>query len=659
MEDNNNQGSQRQNHPADQNPNLGQTEHTYWENAGMAQGNSVPPQNMPDSLGTPNQYSQDPNQQNYQNPQNQNLQFTDASNYQDTQNQYSQNQYSQNQYSQNQNAQNWQNTQNTQDANNSSQFYQYYQQQMNNGNNYGQPQPGVGPVQPSMMPMNQKKKSHKGLVAAIIALVLVLAGGGTAYAFKDTLSNSFALMTKSPNEYYEYVEKKAIENQINEIKPYLNSVDTDVAAQVSMSVTYDRETVNSLLQSSMGESIEDIEANIGLPLNSLGLNGTVATKDGNLYESLGLKLNDTNIISMELLMDIVNKELSMRFPELSSAILKTSLDLDEVDSGKYTEQLKLLTPERTTDFLRRYSTIIAENMKDVELTKGESLKLDTLSADCNKLTVTIDSESAENIANAILEEAKDDEYIYDLLPMLDMSVSDFKSEIEDAQNNLKDSFGNNTIVEMDVYVDNKGEIIGRDITAKEDGSNLGVFGYTVLTDSGYNEYKFYYTDEDGNKVINATGSETKTGDTSNGALNLAIKDPSGSLPSDISVTAKYDDVKIVKKGNLNYTYGTYTISSPQAFGASLVIENKVENDEQLCKLSVMMGSSSLVTIDTKSKYLTDYDIPKMTGDQVYDMNTDMDSYISGIDFNTFIDNLSDKLGADLQWLKNALFGYSY
>jgi hypothetical protein len=525
------------------------------------------------------------------------------------------------------------------------QFYQFYQEQMNGS---------TTPVPPTMVPVTPpKKKSHKKLVAAIITLVLVLSLAGTAFAFQDTLMNSLALMTKSPDEYYAYVEKKSMEASIEKLTPSLN-VNQDIAYEMSMDVTYDRETVDSLLQTALGTGIGDIESMIGIPLERLSMDGIVASKNGDMYESFGLSLNQVDIVTFEILMNTLNQEFFMRIPELSPAYLRQSLDTGEFDSEKYTEQLKLLTPERTADFLKRYTNIIADNMNEVELSKNEEVSVDALTANCTKLSITVDNESLYDITSAILKEAKEDEYIYDLLPLFEVSESEFKDAVDEAQDSLKDSLesemSDDSSLEMNVYVNDRGEIIGRDFEVEEDGNSLGSFGYMNLGKNNSNEFSLYYEDMDGNKILEGNGTQTKKDGAYTGEIELVINDPTGEFPSEIGLEIEYEDVKTEIKNNRYYQYGTYTISSPLAYGLTLVVENNVEDDVQQCKMSVQMGSSPLLTIDTKAKYLEDFTIPSVSeNEEIYDF-TDYETYLSTVDIEAFISNLSEKLGVDLQSL---------
>jgi len=534
------------------------------------------------------------------------------------------------------------------------QFYQFYEQQLNGGSN-------TVPSTPIPMTQPPKKKSHKKLIAAVIVILLLVSIAGTAFAFQNTLLNTFASLTKSPEDYYAYVENKAFNDSVDKITPYLDFTTKNVAYQSSIDITYDRGTVDSILQGTLGMGLTDLESNLGISLDSIGIDALVASEDGNAYESLGIKLNQVDIITLEIFMKAVEQEVLLRLPELSPAYIKQSLATEGYDMNEYLTQLKLLTPERTADFLKRYGSIITDNMDKVELSKNEELTIDTLTVSCNKLTVTLDNENLYAIISAILEEAKEDEYIYDLLPIFDVSKSDYKDALDEAAASLKESLEGDTSVEgsleMTVYVNNRGEIIGRDFIAVEDGSSIGSLGYAKLNKDNYEEFNLYLKDESGTMILDGSGNQTKDGDSYDGSAKFLISVPSSEFSTDVSLDVEYEDVKTETKDNRMYQYGTYTLSSPQAMGASLVVESDVVDDVQMNKITVQMGVSPLVSLDMKTKYLDDYSIPEISSsEETYDA-TEYESYLSTIDVEAYIASLSEKLGVDLQTIINNFMPY--
>jgi hypothetical protein len=470
--------------------------------------------------------------------------------------------------------------------------------------------------------------------------------------------NSYAKMTKSPVEYYSYIEKNEIDAAAGEITspsnaPLLNS--TAASYEVNSDITFDRDTVDSLMQSSLGMSLADIESMIGIQLNNIGVDAKVGT-DGNIInETLGLRLNQVNLITAELFLDSAAQKIFVRLPELSQAYL--SVSPADVTNGTDMSKLENITPEAIADLLKRYSYLVIDNVKQVELEENAELSIDTLSTKCTKLTVTITEEDALNMVLAVLKEAREDQFILDLLPMLNMTVEEYQSSVDQAIADCDASFAAMTdeTVEMAVYVNSKGEILGRQIST--DSSEVS-FGYTTLSKDSYEEYKAFLTDDTGTEFFNLEGSQIKSDGAYTGDATVKISSPDQTF-TDITVSISYNDVRTETKNNRTYQYGNFNISSLDLMGLQLTMDYYVEDDAQKCKFDLKMGAASLVTMDMTMKYLDNYEVTMPGQDaEVYDATTQAESYAAAIDIEGYISRLSEQLGVDLQSLYDSLISGS-
>ena len=82
----------------------------------------------------------------------------------------------------------------------------------------------------------------------------------------------------------------------------------------------------------------------------------------------------------------------------------------------------------------------------------------------NVLTVKIYPETLLDIASKILVEAKDDEYILDLLKQFDVSKNEYKLRIDQALSEIQEEYDylddTDGYLSMDVYVGTDGKILG-------------------------------------------------------------------------------------------------------------------------------------------------------------------------------------------------------
>lgn len=508
--------------------------------------------------------------------------------------------------------------------------------------------------------LQQKKNfGKKPIFAALILVILLLAGAATAYAFNGTLRNSLDLLLKSPKDYYAHVENKSLGSSVDKAIAYMNMNGTgkDMAIDVTAELSYDKNTVGAILQSYLGMTISDLESVIGMSLDSIGLDVVAATKEKEIYEKIGINLNSVDIITTELFMDYASKEMLIHLPDLSPAYLKQSLDMSEygvedINVEAYSELSKLLSSKSTAEFIKRYSALITDEIKDVELSKGELLTVGDLTVESNVLTVHFNPETLQNISTRILEEAKNDKYIMDLLPLLSITKEDYHSNIDDALEHVKNSFKDmdpdSEPIVMNVYVGNDGNILGRKLLFKDslqDNTTIGLFN-VQQKDKG--AYEFYITNDNDDNSINVTGSHTIDDGAYTGAATFTVP---GSGMQEMNFDIEYQNVKTTIKNNRVYTYGNINLSSYAMMGMELALEYDVKDDVQLAAIKLNMGKSSLVTMEVSTEYLDDFKIPEPNANaDYYDTLTESDAYASSINIQEYISELSNRLGVDLEGL---------
>ncbi len=537
------------------------------------------------------------------------------------------------------------------------QFYQSYQQQMG-GNPYQTPK------------QQEPKKPKKKLVATLVTLVLVLALAGTAFAFKDKILNALSLGAKSPAEYYASVEQKALNASIDKMLKSHESFDPSkpMAYKVSAELTYDKATLSSLLTGYLGMSIVDLEDMIGISLDSIGADMTVALDDNKLYDQILLKLNKVDIITLELLLDTVQQELLMRLPELSPAYVRQSIDPEYVmdsfsfDTDVDLDLLKDIKAEDVADFTKRYVKVITDNIKNVEFTRGEELEIGDTSEKANLLTVTIDEETIEDILKAVIEEAKKDKLILKLLPIFEISKAEYTDALEEAAKELERGFSGSSDgkVEMQLYVNKEDEIIGRTIEVFSGKASQGELSYGIATKGKDSEYEFYIEDANHTRYVEISGNHTKTKDAYTGEAEVTVYGADFGMNS-MTFNIDYEDLRTETKDDQHYHYGKLSLSSILLMGMELGLEYDVVDGVQHSKLSVGMGSTSIIGLDIAAERLKSFTIPKTDSSaQIFD-SIDSSDYEATIDVEKFIRDLSDRLGIDLNTLmENLMFsGFLY
>ena len=509
--------------------------------------------------------------------------------------------------------------------------------------------------------LQQKKKSKKKpIIAALIVVVLLFAFAATAYAFNGTFRNSIDLLLKSPRDYYAYIENKSIGSAVDKSIAYNNMSNKnkdEVAVQLTANLSYDKDTVGAMLQSYTGMTISDFESVIGLSLNSIGFDILSANKDNVLYQNIGLNLNSIDIISGDVFIDYAAKEMLFHLPELSPAYLKQSLDTSEFgtedfDYDGFSEAMKKLSSDSAGELVKRYAKLITDEIEDVKLTKNEKLTVGELTADTNLLTVSLYPETLKNITIGVLEEAKGDEFILEFLPLFEMTKEEFIAEIDETIEEAKSSFDSlpqdDVVMLMKVYVGSDGSILGRTMELINVHQDTITMGFSSVEQNNKGAYEFYISENNEENIVNVSGSHSIENKAYTGTATFEVLSED---TGDIEFEIEYEDISYELKNNKPYLYGNINLSSYAMMGMEVALELDVKDDAQLATIKLNMGKSSLVTLETSTKYLEDFTIPKPDSNaQSFDALTETNEYAATLKLEEYISALSDRLGVDLNGL---------
>jgi hypothetical protein len=493
-----------------------------------------------------------------------------------------------------------------------------------------------------------KKKSHRVLFTVLATLIILAAGTGAAYAFRDIIVNRLALMTMSPSEYYAYVEKNNVSIIINAITDINTSADPEqingYAYDFTADVSVNHDTVDSLLQSYLGTGLTDMESLIGIPLNNVTLESIVGVDGDLVNETLGLSLNNIKLATAELFLNSASNKAFLRLPELSPAYLELT---GEKSASPHTSAREVMSPERNEALMKRYSSLIINHISRVTQDEDKKLSLDHLSTSCTTLTVVMTAEDLYAIEMDALAEAREDTYIKDLLPAFQMTEEQYQQDLDELQKEFKNSKDTLEDLTMTVYVDSRGIILGRSITSED---SVATVGYTILYDNtAALEYNVFLRDDTGSTVFDITGNQSSGDGAKNGKAVVTVSG-SDDEASPVSLDISYEGLHTEKAGNRNCQYGTVTLSSLELKGIQVIMDFGVENDAQICDIDFRLGAESLAIIHTKMNYLEDYTVvtpPEDAG--IYEIN-ETEAYLSTFQLEDYISNLSDRFGVNLQSL---------
>lgn len=448
--------------------------------------------------------------------------------------------------------------------------------------------------------------------AVIVVLVLVLCNLRVAANF---LRRTFS----SPESYYHYVEKKTVEDASADFaemygRYFLDNLDTSgksVSAQIDVKM------------GEGGQDLLDFADLAGVDMSwlesaSFTMNSSVSKE----AISLGLKaaLNGVNIISGNAVVDLEEEALYLQLPEVNKRYMGVEFDTSDLgdmeEMWELYETLEKVCPDQkeAQQLVNRYFTTAIECVDDV--TKKKSvLEAGDIEQKCTVLTVTLDEETAQKVMIAVLTQMKDDkdiekiiknvmaeETLVEELYLDDMSPEEAYEEFQDwVDEGLEyledyDDYSDDKI-KMKVYVNNKGEIVGRTITAEDTTIKMLMpekgkkFGYEL-------SYKDSYYDES----MAVTGNGTRSGDKIDGEFALEYNDIS---MADISV--KDFNTKDARKGIINgkmtwklsediEDYTGYVSGMSMIQKITVTTDFKSDKNSSKCNIGVSMKDKNLVDI---------------------------------------------------------------
>ena len=475
--------------------------------------------------------------------------------------------------------------------------------------------PQVSDVPKGKKPKKEKVKKEKsgkkgGLIVAAIGAVAVIAGGVVAAFNWDVVTNTIKSTFSSPQDYYASVEKDNFSNMAASAANAYQTMLREPMSSVSdmyESVTsgeiyeggYKGEIVIELGDSAMENLMDTLSYQEELPFdisewNRIALEYETYSGDSLINAAAGLTIGDTDLISVDTLLDYKDSALYLAMPELSESYLGISFEdvmADYEDALQSMEEMteyldaiqeivKVLPDEKQAQaLLTKYFDVIIGCVDDVD---KESVKLEAggVNQKCTCLKVTIDGKTLVKAAKALCKELKDDKdlkkYITDFVDAvseqaealdmaeelgMELDADEIYEQFQSMCDEILDTIDENEeeIPEfelvMSVYVDSKGHVCGREfeleveeqtmtllVANTENGSNVG-FEASLLIDDGDVENGFVFE-----------GSGKKNKGKLDGTYALTVM-AQGEKKKMMNVSVKQFDLDAREKGYLNGSFG--------------------------------------------------------------------------------------------------------
>lgn len=404
---------------------------------------------------------------------------------------------------------------------------------------------------------NEKPKSN-------MVKVLIIAGAAVAVVFAAIIANASRISNfvhktfSSPEKYYQYVEKKNAEELaeiVGDIYKYY-VLDRKDAFQT---------TSNAKLALELGEGGQDILELSGLAgvdlswLKSASADASVTVNGDKIGMNITTAVNKDDILSLVMAMDMGTGVAYLQIPELTDKYI--GLDLEEIMGSSYVDDMLddwedareeydelfdvLPSQAKLEKLLNKYLKIALNCVEDVE-EKSKVLKVEGINQKCTVLKVTLDNRTLAEIFGSILDEAEYDETLEALIVDVveasgedgDDAYEEFLDELEDLYRSFKNARGMEDIV-MTVYVDNKGNVVGRELDA--DGVTVAL----LMPEKG-NKFGYEFSVKSGSDKYALTGSGKRSGNKIDGDFSARYNGT-----SILGITASKFDLETFKRGQLN------------------------------------------------------------------------------------------------------------
>lgn len=471
----------------------------------------------------------------------------------------------------------------------------------------------------------KKKGGNKKVIIPIAAAAAVVVVGVGAFAM--TRTNFFQSRFSDPVKYYKSVEKDAVEKAAKTLDNM--AAKTFDSAKITMDVTLEDAGL-----AMMGLTGSDSDA-ILQGVNDLEAEINYGDKDGLKGGEAILYSGGEKLISANAVIDSENKEAYIQIPEASPGTLWiNSQSYQDASLGMLTSMTDIPDLSSLSALLTSYADVVLENVDDVER-ESDTLSVRSAEQKATLLTVTVKDKQLQNMIIDLMEKMTEDEdlkeyivwlgdvayagysYSYDSTSGGESYYQEFVESLEREIEYMEDDsyFGDITL-KMHVWVDSKGEIIGRDMSASNGEETIDLFSYKAVRekDDYACEFSFGNTEDEYGDYVLVSGSGSYDGDLMDGSFSIETYD----AVADMTI-ADYD-TKAAEKGYLNGTFTFSGIPDPEYAGYGIQLTSAESENDMTQSYSILSNDVPIATLNMNIERNTGYTPEIPDSSQLYDMS---------------------------------------
>lgn len=346
-------------------------------------------------------------------------------------------------------------------------------------------------------------------LAILLSLLMVLSLSACGEKAADPIvrellgEDTNAILLKnfeSPLEYYRAVEQRRAQElmSISNLAAFTTPFESGFA-QADMTMSLDQSVLDR-------ELLDLVTEQVGVDLSwirSLGFGYTAGKQDELGAANIVLRLNDTELVTLSGVMDQNTMDLYMAVPTINESWMRLNyLELlNTAGSGIDLQQFRELmnafqfSPEEIASLAQRYHELILNNVEKVDVTEG-SVTAGGLENTCSIASVKLEGEDLLRLAKTCLDTAAEDPTVEKLVSYvllvsgessgsaeaLHQKYTELMGEAREKLENTSPEDIDNASVLMDVYIDQKGEILGRRVELQLQGETAAQLSYLTARD---------------------------------------------------------------------------------------------------------------------------------------------------------------------------------
>lgn len=499
------------------------------------------------------------------------------------------------------------------------------------------------------MKLNRIKKIAKSAAAALTVSVLVVTGASAVFA----------------GGTYVECEKEA-----------LASVIEDVAAMWDTEMA-DYESAKQGSSADMTLKVEEAGRSLLSILTAMDfswLDTVSLTMDATIAEGMeavdaALLVNDSGIMSMKMILDMVGMMEYIQIPELTESYLVAALTMTDETGAEITDESLNLSMNLLSDMseympdgatmatlLDRYGNIIIDSFQEGP-SVAETVSVGGIAEDCTVYEGQMYEDAANEMLEQILTTAKEDVELKALIekwaaadPESGDLYANFQASIDESLTEMQadveaDTESSSEYVSSKIWVNAEGEIVGREV-AFTDGMESDL-AFTWKHPEQENTSALLLEMYSDGSAITVAGTGETTDGIKSGAYVFAID-----YQTMANIVMENYDVAAAEAGAVN---ATYTISFPEtegegdaaaanplsAFGIVVDVASNAETGESAVVLTLTSGGAPLASLTMTGGYGEGAGIPDISSiGTMYDAADEnaMAAYGEEISFDTVLEN---------------------